>query len=87
MTNHTTATFRKIAPGLYGTGIRRQNIGCLGWYRPVDEIIEVVIDRIGNQHWVVRELTDDGELTDNMGEAFYRLADAKQYVTDHADRI
>jgi hypothetical protein len=73
----TALKFRKIYIGLYGTGIHRKPIGSIGLDRP--DSIEVVIDHMGDGWWI-REMTPLGDLTDNCGEAFYTLREAKAYV-------
>jgi hypothetical protein len=78
MDTDTTPRYRKIQPGLYGTNIHREPCGSIGYERPAT--IEVVIDRMGNGWWI-REMTPDLDLTDNCGEAFYTLRDAKEYIT------
>ena len=66
--------FRKIAAGLYGTGVHTVT------YSGQD--VEVVLDRIG-KCWYVREafISADGfDLTDYLGECFPTLRDAKASV-------
>jgi hypothetical protein len=81
MSTTTAPTFRRIMRGLYGTGIHTRPIGSIGYDQP--ESVEIVIDHMNNAWWI-REMTADGDLTDTCGEAFYTLADAKDYVTRRA---
>jgi hypothetical protein len=73
MTN--TTNYRKIAPGLYGTGITRIAFGSVTWNAETDEV-EVVIDQMDG-YWYEREMQDDGDFTDYCGEGYRTLAEAK----------
>jgi hypothetical protein len=84
MTNTTAPKFRRIANGLYGTGIHRAACG-MNFHYEVD-IIEVVIDRMYDT-WYVRELTPYGHMTDALGEAFWTLRDAKEYIARCPDTV
>jgi hypothetical protein len=76
--NTTAATFRKIATGLYGTGILRIAVGSTTWSAQTDEV-EIVIDRMDG-YWYEREMQADGDFTDYCGESHRTLAAAKQAI-------
>ena len=69
--------FRKIQPGLYGTGIHREPIGSAGHNTP--DTVEIVIDYMSDVWWV-REITSEADLTDYLGASFATLRDAKAYL-------
>lgn len=84
----TTPTFRRIAPGLYGTGIHRHE----GWdaqcYWGCDEHdVEVVIDHFTDegQGWSTRYLCACGQFTASLGAWYRTLAEAKAYIRENPD--
>lgn len=75
-TQSTNNNFRKIAPGLYGTGIVRAPYGD-GWDDVV--MVEVAIAKCDGWWWTreVFESEQGFEFTDYAGEGYRTLTEAK----------
>lgn len=88
MSNTATAPaprFRRIAPGLYGTGIYRVARGeAACWHEPNPQV-ELVIDRMpdcnGYVYWYIREMLPDGEVTNWVDDPEATLRMCKTLLT------
>lgn len=88
--HYASVSFRKIAPGLYGTGLFQKTHGDFdpGFPGDADEA-ELVIDRMDGWWWE-REALFYGNghylLTGWLGEGWRTLGEAKQAISDMAER-
>lgn len=69
--------FRKMAPGLYGTGTYRKSRDS-DYYD--DTLVEVVIDRTSPGSWHIREWSPETGLTGFLGDWSPTLAAAKEAI-------